>query len=85
MRTAAHQTLIKSSVARHHISSDVKFLTPLAKKRAKKFVVSNTQSDDDATRVRALKVYEKHTQAKRHRFIDHIVEKFPFRIRRSFN
>ena len=36
---------------------------------------------DDATRVRALKVYEKHTQANAIRFIDHIIEIFPFRIR----
>ena len=35
----------------------------------------------DATRVRALKVYEKHTQANVIDFIDHISEKFPFRIR----
>ena len=36
---------------------------------------------DDATRVRALKIYEKHTQASAVDFIDHIIEKFPFRIR----
>ena len=36
---------------------------------------------DDATRVRALKVYEKHTQANAIDVIDHIAEKFPFRIR----
>ncbi|GFE67367.1 hypothetical protein KIN_44410 [Litoreibacter roseus] len=36
---------------------------------------------DDATRVRALKIYDKHTQANTIDFIDHIIEKFPFRIR----
>lgn len=36
---------------------------------------------DDATRVRALKVYEKHTQANAIDFVNHIIEKFPFRIR----
>jgi transposase InsO family protein len=35
---------------------------------------------DDATRVRALKIYDKHTQANAIDFIDHIIEKFPFRI-----
>jgi transposase InsO family protein len=35
----------------------------------------------DATRVRALKIYEKHTQASAIDFIDHLIEKFPFRIR----
>ena len=36
---------------------------------------------DDATRVRALKVYDKHTQANAIDFVDHIIEKFPFRIK----
>ena len=36
---------------------------------------------DDATRVRALKVYEKLTQANAINFLDHVVEKFPLRIR----
>ncbi len=35
----------------------------------------------NVTRVRALKVYEKHTQANAINFVDHIIEKFPFRIR----
>ena len=36
---------------------------------------------DDATRVRALNVYEKHTQASAIDFVNHIIERFPFRIR----
>ena len=36
---------------------------------------------DDATRVRALKIYEKHTQASAIDFVDHIIGKFPFRIK----
>lgn len=35
---------------------------------------------DDATRIRALKIYEKHTQQNAIHFIDHVIEKFPFRI-----
>jgi transposase InsO family protein len=35
---------------------------------------------DDATRIRALKVYRRHTQANAIDFIDYVVEKFPFRI-----
>ncbi len=35
---------------------------------------------DDATRVRALKVNKRHTQANAIDFVDHIIEKFPFRI-----
>ena len=34
-----------------------------------------------AERVRALKVYEKHTQANAIDFVDHIIEKFPVRIK----
>jgi hypothetical protein len=30
--------------------------------------------------VRALKIYAKHTQANAIDFVDHIIEKFPFRI-----
>jgi transposase InsO family protein len=36
---------------------------------------------DDATRVRALKVYDRHTQANAIAFIDHVIARFPFRIR----
>ena len=35
---------------------------------------------DDATRFRALKIYDKHTQANAIDFVDHVIEKFPFRI-----
>jgi len=35
---------------------------------------------DDATRVRALKIYTRHTQKNAIAFVDHIVAKFPFRI-----
>ena len=36
---------------------------------------------DDATRVRALKIYKRHTQANAIDFIDYAVKRFPFRIR----
>ena len=36
---------------------------------------------DDATRIRALKIYQKHTQKIAIEFIDYVVEKFPFRIK----
>jgi transposase InsO family protein len=35
---------------------------------------------DDATRVRALKIYLRHNQKSSIDFIDYVVEKFPFRI-----
>ena len=36
---------------------------------------------DDATRIRALKIYERHNQANAIDFINYVVEKFPFRIK----
>ena len=36
---------------------------------------------DDATRIRALKVYERHRQANAIKFVDHVIESFPFRIK----
>lgn len=37
-------------------------------------------ANDDATRIRALKIYEKHTQQNAINFVDYFIEKFPFRI-----
>jgi hypothetical protein len=35
---------------------------------------------DDATRIRALKVYQYHNQQSAIHFVDYVIEKFPFRI-----
>jgi len=35
---------------------------------------------DDATRIRALKIYEKHTQKSAIDFVDYVISRFPFRI-----
>jgi transposase InsO family protein len=35
---------------------------------------------DDATRVRALKIHNRHNQMNAIKFIDYVIEKFPFRI-----
>ena len=35
---------------------------------------------DDATRIRALRVYRRHTRQNAIAFIDHVLAKFPFRI-----
>lgn len=36
---------------------------------------------DDATRIRALKIYRRHTQENTMNFLDYVVKKFPFRIK----
>ena len=35
---------------------------------------------DDATRIRALRIYERHNQESAIDFLDYVVERFPFRI-----
>ena len=35
---------------------------------------------DDATRIRALKIYRRHTQQNAILFLDYVIQKFPFRI-----
>jgi transposase len=75
-----HTKRYQKQVPSHHIQVDVKFLT-FKGKRGKKVRRFQYTAIDDATRVRALKIYEKHTQVNAIDFIDHIIEKFPFRIR----
>ncbi len=64
----------------HHVQVDVKFLffKDAQGNRIKRFQYT---AIDDATRIRALKVYVKHTQANAIDFINYVVEKFPFRIK----
>ncbi len=75
-----HTKRYQKQVPGHHIQVDVKFLT-FKGKRGEKVRRFQYTAIDDATRVRALKIYDKHTQANAIDFIDHIIEKFPFRIR----
>ena len=66
----------QKQVPGHHVQIDVKFLAfPGSIKRYQYTAV------DDATRVRALKVYQRHTQANVIKFVDYIQAQFPFRIR----
>jgi transposase InsO family protein len=70
----------EKKVPRHHVQIDVKFLFLIDKQgeRIKKFQYT---AIDDCTRIRALKIYEKHTQVSSIDFVNHVVEKFPFRIK----
>ncbi len=63
----------------HHIQVDVKFLS-FVDDKGKKIKRFQYTAIDDATRVRALRIYNRHTQINAIKFIDHIVEHFPFRI-----
>ena len=75
-----HTKRYNKQVPGHHIQMDVKLLN-FDGPRGEKIRRFQYTAIDDATRVRALKIYEKHTQANAIDFVDHIIEKFPFRIR----
>jgi transposase InsO family protein len=78
-RRAIHTRRYAKQVPGHHVQVDVKFLTFKTTKGSKVRRFQYT-AIDDATRIRALKIYTRHTQKNAIDFIDHVIEKFPFRI-----
>jgi len=70
----------EKKVPGHHVQVDVKFLS-FSDENSNKTRRFQYAAIDDATRTRALKVYEKHNQEFAIDFINHVVEKFPFRIK----
>ena len=70
----------EKKVPGHHVQVDVKFLffNDKSGRRIKRYQYT---AIDDATRIRALNIYEKHNQNCAIDFIDDVVEKFPFRIK----
>ena len=79
LRRAIHTKRYAKSVPGHHIQVDVKFLwlKDAEGGRIRRFQYT---AIDDATRIRALKIYQRHTQKNAIDFIDYVIEKFPFRI-----
>ena len=69
----------EKQVPGHHVQVDVKFLD-LIDPEGRKIRRFQYTAIDDATRIRALRIYEKHTQVSAIDFIDHVVDRFPFRI-----
>ena len=69
----------EKQVPGHHIQVDVKFLK-LREPRGGLVKRFQYTAIDDATRIRALKIYNRHTQQNAIRFIDDVIRKFPFRI-----
>ncbi len=78
-RRKVHTKRYAKRVPGHHIQLDVKFLT-FKGPRGKKIKRYQYTAIDDATRIRALKVYERHTQKNAINFVDYVIDKFPFRI-----
>ena len=75
-----HTKRYNKQVPGHHIQMDVKFLT-FRGKQGQKVKRYQFTAIDDATRVRALKIYQRHTQASAIDFVDYVIDKFPFRIK----
>ena len=75
-----HTIRYQQQIPGHQIQVDVKFLFFRGKdgKPIKRYQYT---AIDDATRVRALKVYTRHTQANAILFMDYVTKSFPFRIR----
>jgi len=74
-----HTQRYQQQMPGHQIQVDVKFL----KFEDKDGPVKRYQytAIDDATRIRALKIYDRHNQSNAIDFINTVVAKFPFRIR----
>lgn len=78
-RRAIHTRRYAKTVPGHHIQADVKILT-LKTADGKSVRRFQYTAIDDATRIRALKIYHRHTQQNAISFIDYVIDKFPFRI-----
>jgi transposase InsO family protein len=76
---AVHTHRYAKEVPGHHVQADVKIVSLKAPDghRVRRFQYT---AIDDATRVRALKIYGRHNQVNAMNFIDYVIEKFPFRI-----
>ena len=78
-KRTVHTKRYNKQVPGHHIQMDVKFLI-FKDKQGRKIKRYQYTAIDDATRVRALKIYKRHTQANAIDFVNHIIQRFPFRI-----
>jgi len=78
-RHALHTKQYAKKVPGHHVQVDVKFLR-LKDTEGKAVKRYQYTAIDDATRIRALQIYPKHNQDCAIKFMDYVIEKFPFRI-----
>lgn len=61
----------------HRVQIDVKFIAPLPGARKKHYQFTAV---DDCTRLRVLKLYDRLNQKSAIQFVDHVLEKLPFRV-----
>lgn len=78
-RRAMHTKRYEKETPGHHVQIDVKFLFFQTEDgvKIKRFQYT---AIDDATRIRALKIYDKHNQLCAIDFVNYVIQKFPFRI-----
>lgn len=81
MRKRSKRAIIRyeKKVPGHHVQMDVKFVT-LKDKSGHAIRRYQYTAIDDATRIRALKIYDRHNQENAIDFVNYVVDKFPFRI-----
>ena len=78
-KRTVHTKRYAKKVPGHQVQVDVKFAN-LKDSSGEKIRRYQFTAIDDATRIRALKMYKKHNQSNAIDFIDYVIEKFPFRI-----
>lgn len=71
----------RSIYGRNFLKNEVKFLQ-FKSAEGKKTKRYQHTAIDDATRIRALKIYQRHNQANAINLINYVVERFPFRIKK---
>ncbi len=78
-RRELHTRRYSKQVPGHHVQLDVKImnLTTEKKSRIRRYQYT---AIDDATRIRALKIFPRHNQENAIQFVDYVIQKFPFRI-----
>lgn len=78
-RRALHSIRYEKRTPGHQVQVDVKHLI-FTDDQGNKIKRYQYTAIDDATRIRALKIYHKQTQDSSIDFVNYVVEKFPFRI-----
>ena len=78
-RRSLHSKRYAKKVPGHQVQLDVKVVL-LKDKAGKAIRRYQYTAIDDATRIRALQIYRQHNQECAIRFMDYVIEKFPFRI-----
>ena len=78
-RKTIHTKRYNKTSPGHHIQMDVRFLI-FKNDDGQKTKRYQYTAIDDATRIRALKIFEKHNQKSAIEFVNYVIERFPFRI-----